>query len=499
MKKNIFLIVLVLFIAPFTFGQNIYGVVNKQYDAVEGDSLYILDTIGGQLNIRAKKAMTLEPSITETFAGCFGITLRPSTGDMYVVYRTDEATSSNMYLGIIDTVTAEISEVGSLGGFRDLAFFEDTLYAASNSNAPNGNGLYKFGDLSNLVPTFLFNFNDPSPEGNSLGVTFDGTRMIKICDDEQPVNIDFVGGVASGSSQISASGNDFPASVYASSLVQKNDSVFWATANEDLFELNINTGIVSSSITTYNISFMGISWGTSAPIITSDNFNPCANEIEPLYILNGDQGATYQWYLDGVILTGETLDTIVPNNSGVYTCEVDGELSVPRTINILNIPNVNLTQPDGILSICPGEFVEIVGASGGARQWYRNGIAIPGENSDNMYASQPGSYNQLKTNMNGCSDSSAVAYVLGDCNASVYENEMNSSTVYPNPMNDVLNINSSINIEEVIIYSVTGEVVYRMHGLKDKSIILTELNLVSGTYLVHIQFEEGTEIHKLIK
>jgi hypothetical protein len=73
------------------------------------------------------------------------------------------------------------------------------------------------------------------------------------------------------------------------------------------------------------------------------------------------------------------------------------------------LPNVALNGPT---SFCAGDTIVLTGSSGGTSQWYLNGAAISGENNDTLLVSAPGIYNMTKTNLNGCTDSAAVAITV---------------------------------------------------------------------------------------
>ncbi|MBK7958602.1 MAG: hypothetical protein IPK03_11125 [Bacteroidetes bacterium] len=54
----------------------------------------------------------------------------------------------------------------------------------------------------------------------------------------------------------------------------------------------------------------------------------------------------------------------------------------------------------------------LTGSSGGSSKWFKNGAPIPGANSPTYNANSAGIYNMVKTNTNGCADSSPVGKVV---------------------------------------------------------------------------------------
>ena len=83
-----------------------------------------------------------------------------------------------------------------------------------------------------------------------------------------------------------------------------------------------------------------------------------------------------------------------------------------------NVPNVNITPNDSILTC--NESILISGASGGSLQWFYNNRAIIGANSNSIYASRHGEYNQSKTNLNGCTNFGRPIHIIDTCPRTAY-------------------------------------------------------------------------------
>ncbi len=71
-------------------------------------------------------------------------------------------------------------------------------------------------------------------------------------------------------------------------------------------------------------------------------------------------------------------------------------------------------------------------------------------------------------------------------NLAVNENAGNSAKIYPNPVKDILNISNKAEMDEVMIYSVSGQL-QMQQKLKGNSAKLDLSKLSSGMYLVKIQ------------
>jgi hypothetical protein len=66
--------------------------------------------------------------------------------------------------------------------------------------------------------------------------------------------------------------------------------------------------------------------------------------------------------------------------------------------------------------------------------------------------------------------------------------------VYPNPASDFIQVETSENLKEVNVYSVTGQKVMTSQAAK---VNIQSLN--KGVYLVEIKTTESSTIHKIVK
>jgi hypothetical protein len=66
--------------------------------------------------------------------------------------------------------------------------------------------------------------------------------------------------------------------------------------------------------------------------------------------------------------------------------------------------------------------------------------------------------------------------------------------LYPNPVSDVLNISSSVDVLKVQIYSITGAEVKNLSG-NQTSVNVSDLT--SGVYFISVTTEEGSNIQKI--
>jgi PKD repeat protein len=91
------------------------------------------------------------------------------------------------------------------------------------------------------------------------------------------------------------------------------------------------------------------------------------------------------------------------------TVGLDTMKSAPLRVN--GLPIVSLI-PDKDTTLCFVDSLHLVGASGGALQWFMNGAPISGATTASYDVTTKGWYNQLKINQNGCRDSAATGLFI---------------------------------------------------------------------------------------
>jgi hypothetical protein len=77
-------------------------------------------------------------------------------------------------------------------------------------------------------------------------------------------------------------------------------------------------------------------------------------------------------------------------------------------------------------------------------------------------------------------------------------NMKNSVKIYPNPVSDILNIESTSKVLSISVYDLTGKMV-AYHGSNEEKSQINVSKLAAGAYIVKIQTEKGDESTKIIK
>ncbi|MEX1192087.1 MAG: T9SS type A sorting domain-containing protein [Brumimicrobium sp.] len=241
----------------------------------------------------------------------------------------------------------------------------------------------------------------------------------------------------------------------------------------------------------------------------SDIFGYCPNtSTDSLMIRLLYDVQNFSWYKDSVELT-TTNDTIYASSPGTYRALMEigttGNYMWSRAIIVeeYTVPNVNITQADNDTLICPNETIVLTGVNGQDLQWYLNGAAINGATSNSYPATSAGSYNLLKTNTNGCSDSSAVAYVIyedSDCSSAELDENLDAKIqVYPNPVTNKLIVSANSKINKVTVLDLSGQVIMSNSDIQNKNTEISFSNVTNGSYIVVVETSSGVSFKKILK
>ena len=128
----------------------------------------------------------------------------------------------------------------------------------------------------------------------------------------------------------------------------------------------------------------------SRPTITTNlptNRTNCENANDTLRLRATGAGRTFQWFKDGVAITGARDSNYIINNAGAptngeYTCLVAGTCSPSATSVVCSVvvaSRPRITQEPASLDLCPGATGSISVSATGLNlvyQWFRNGVPV---------------------------------------------------------------------------------------------------------------------------
>jgi hypothetical protein len=134
-------------------------------------------------------------------------------------------------------------------------------------------------------------------------------------------------------------------------------------------------------------------------------------------LIGNSYGYGYQWFKDGVALSGATTSQLIVNNAannGSYTLKVTlpdyGVLTSNAVVINLGIGNATITGPT---SICEGAIAALTSSVTDASftyQWYKDGVLIPAITTPTLAADAAGDY-YVKITKGGCTAQSNTIHV----------------------------------------------------------------------------------------
>ncbi len=140
-----------------------------------------------------------------------------------------------------------------------------------------------------------------------------------------------------------------------------------------------------------------------AAIIVSGQTTVCDGQTVPL---NANLGDSYQWFRDGMLISGATTQNYTASVSGDYTVIVTNAggcsgVSDPTTITVNSNPTVAVS-PANIAYLCPTTVV-LTASQSAIYQWKLNGVDILNATLQSYTASQVGTYTVEVIDLFGCS------------------------------------------------------------------------------------------------
>jgi len=221
--------------------------------------------------------------------------------------------------------------------------------------------------------------------------------------------------------------------------------------------------------------------------------NPLCQGDVAEYLAYGRTGATYQWYRNGNILTGETSAQLKAKLDGWYKCLVtQASCTVITDSDLLTF-----------LPLPPKPTVSLSGnnlqsSSTTSNQWYFDTLIIVGATNNFYTPPKSGDYRVRVTGSNGCyAFSDPYHFILG-----IAGNEFKSTIkISPNPFQHQIKIEMS-GIEgqvNISIHDMQGRTIICQNEYSPDLIMIDTSNLNEGLYLLEIINGENKAIYKVAK
>ena len=210
---------------------------------------------------------------------------------------------------------------------------------------------------------------------------------------------------------------------------------------------------------------------------------------------------TISWYAaasgGSALGTGTSFTTPVLSTSTTYYVEsTNATCNSTRIAVTASVTNTSAPTGNANQTYCAGETVANILVSGTSIIWYdaaTGGNIVLGTDliADGIYyASQT---------VSGCESATRLAITMssGGClsNADFVQNLI---SLYPNPVQDILNIKSSVTIERVEIHNLLGQLIFNSK-YNNEEVRIDFSNYATGTYLIRVFNDNNPKTYKIIK
>ena len=175
-----------------------------------------------------------------------------------------------------------------------------------------------------------------------------------------------------------------------------------------------------------------------------------------------------------------------PSESTTYIATSTNEFACAASTSI-DI-TVNQTPAVPTITLFNGSLVS---SAAGGNQWYLDGEAIDGANNQTLENPSPGNYT-VEVSNNGCSNISEAYVVL-----STEEAMFASTKMYPNPVEDLLNITGIEVGTQFKLTDMRGQIV-RSNTFSESNASLDVSELASGVYLATFSYENRVQHLRLM-
>lgn len=409
-KKLLYLLVSLL---TLSYTQTIYAQGFNPQAKIWGvspfqDSMWSVDPVNFTIIDR------IAPSLAGfTITGMTGMAYDPCGHETYLIMKVSGV--SGRVLGKIELNTGVCTQVGNLGdNFSSLTFREDgQLFGVTGNGATVPETLYLI-DKTNGTKTLAtalgagadgevicYNPNDDFIYHWSGNTTVVYEKILSVAP-YTATNIPIIG---------TTNGETFGA------LYIGGDTILTSNINSS-FNYFKTDGTVSSAFGSNPDDLRGL---VMPPVFAIEDDTVCAR----VQAVNIGSAATRGYGIKYIWGDGSVDSVASGNGSHIYNAPGNFNVRVvlyngtcqdtvwQKTVRVNTTPVVTISGPSGI---CPGGNVTLAGSTGGTSQWYLNGSAIPSATGNNYTTNTPGSYNMIKTNLNGCSDSAAAPKILVNVN-----------------------------------------------------------------------------------
>ncbi len=448
----------------------------------DGSKIYVANyTASGTLSVINTATNTVSATIT-VGSEPYGVSVSPDGSKVYV---TNQFANS---VSVINTATNIVTATIAVGSFPNgISVSPDgSKVYVGNCNNGHGNGTISvINSTTNTVTATIA--VDSIPEG--ISVSPDGSKVyVANCGNNGSGNT--VSVINTATNTVTAT-IPVGAGPHGISLSPDGSKVYVAN-NWDGTVSVINTAANTVSATIAVGSNCPIAFGNfistyiqHLSIYTRSNAVICKGSDTTIcgYATGGAPPYQYLWSNSST----SSCQTVSPVNTTNYSVTVtdanSGTATSSLTITVDSVAKPVIT-PSGSM---------LFSTAGISYQWNLNGNPISGATGQFYSPLTPGNYSVTVNYSNGCSATSDTYIVTGI-------NELSNSlyiSVYPNPANDNLTIESSQNAL-IDITNIQGQLIKSIATNSNKTNVDVSA-LPSGVYFVEVKTEKGVAVRKFVK
>ena len=465
---------------------------------LDNDKIDLVDTTGLTFTVSSTITVTSDSGAVQ---GIYGISQHPITKDIYILYEVGNG-PTNRRLGVLNTVTNVISDIGNCGNLTDIVFTPDgTLYATTGTAI----GTYEIRtvDIATAATTTFIN---PTISNWGPSIAYDASRdeLIHFC-------YNGVTGINYNSVTQTSLGANTPNETHAA--VKINEDSMWVISYNTLYVYDMQAGTFSG--VPLNKDYHALAFVEAACVETISSFSDSG--CDSYTVPSGDEtytvSGTYMDTIPNAIGCDSVMTitvTIGNNNVGtdlISACDsliwIDGityfsstntpTFTLTNTVGCDSVVTLDLTISSLDLTITNNSPTLIANnVNADSLQWVdcdNGNMPIAGETNATFVANSNGNYAVILYE-DGCSGISSCEEVS---NVGISENEKFDFDLYPNPNNGdfVLNVNST-EINSIEILDVIGKKLpFDMSHINSSQIRITLSNQISSIIFVKVITDNG--------
>jgi len=208
-------------------------------------------------------------------------------------------------------------------------------------------------------------------------------------------------------------------------------------------------------------------------VITATPTNICYGSSATL---NANGATNYQWSHE--LGTSNTI-TVYPTSSTTYTVTgTTNGCSATATAYI----NVFVSPQAPTISIISNNPITLQSSATSSNQWYKDNNPIPGATNQTYQVVTNGTY-FVKLTANGCTSGPSNSIIINTLSINDYSYDQ--ITIYPNPAQDILYIQTNYTILEALLYDNLGRLITNTNEQQ-----LNLENATNGVYHLIIKLQD---------